>query len=68
MPAAPSLFPSWTFVELRSLPEGKGGNVLAKQYADQVRYLPAQNRNECFDVDTPEDLAELLHNADTMLS
>ena len=59
-PSAPSLFPFWTFEELKSLPPGKGGSVLTKRYADQVRYVPAQNRYECFDVDTPEDLAELL--------
>ena len=65
-PSAPSLFPSWAFAELKALPEGKGGSVLTKQYADRVRHVPAQSRYECFDVDSPEDLAELLRNADSV--
>ena len=65
-PSAPSLFPFWAFEELNSLPEGKGGSVLTKRYADRVRYVPAQSRYECFDVDTPENLAELLKRTESV--
>ena len=65
-PSAPSLFPSWAFEELKALPEGKGGSVLTKQYADRLRYVPAQSRYECFDVDSPEDLEELLNHSDSV--
>ena len=65
-PSAPSLFPFWAFEELNSLPEGKGGSVLTKRYADRVRYVPAQSRYECFDVDTPENLAELLQSTESI--
>ena len=66
VPSAPSLFPFWAFEELSSLPVGKGGSVLTKRYADWVRYVPAQSRYECFDVDTPENLAELLRSTESI--
>lgn len=59
IPSAPVLFPKWTFEELRHLPEGKGGNLVAKKYAPLVRFVPAINSFECSDVDSPEDLAHL---------
>jgi len=59
IPSAPVLFPKWAFEELRHLPEGKGGSMVAKKYAHLVRYIPAMNSFECSDVDSPEDLAHL---------
>ena len=55
----PTLFPQWCFPELRSLPEGKGGGVLAKKYPERVRYLTVADPGELMDVDTPEDLLRL---------
>lgn len=58
-PASPVLFPAWAFDELKHLPEGNGGNFLAKKYPEQVRYVPARNSFECMDVDSPADLERL---------
>lgn len=55
-PGAPVLFPAWTFAELSSLPEGKGGGVLAKKYPERVKTVCARDRFELMDTDTPEDL------------
>jgi molybdenum cofactor cytidylyltransferase len=55
-PGAPVLFPKWTFAELSSLPEGKGGGFLAKKYPERVRTVSARDRFELMDTDTPEDL------------
>lgn len=60
-PGSPVLFPAWTFPELRTLPEGNGGSVVAKAHADMVRTVPARAACELMDVDTPEDLQALLH-------
>lgn len=57
---SPVLFPKWTFPELLSLPQGKGGSVIVKKYPEQVHLVPVQNKYELMDVDTPEDLALLL--------
>ena len=59
LPGAPVLFPKWTFNELRTLPEGKGGSFLTKKYPERVRMLPVRDRYELVDVDTPETLREL---------
>ena len=59
-PASPLLFPQWAFEALRHLPEGKGGNLVAKKYAHQVGFVPAVNSFECCDVDSPEDLTQLI--------
>ena len=55
-PGAPVLFPKWTFAELSSLPEGKGGGFLAKKYPERVKTISARDRFELMDTDTPEDL------------
>lgn len=57
--AAPVLFPKWTFPELLTLPEGKGGGVLVKKYETFVKSLPPALPWELQDVDTKEDLAQL---------
>ena len=58
-PGAPILFPKWTFEELRTLPEGKGGAFLAKKYPERVRLHPVRDQFELVDVDTRETLQEL---------
>ena len=58
-PGAPILFPQWAFAELRTLPEGRGGAVLAKKYPERVRLHPVRDRLELMDVDTRETLMEL---------
>ena len=55
-PGAPVLFPAWTFDELRSLPPGKGGGVVAKTHKERVRTVEVSSKWELFDVDTPNDL------------
>ena len=59
-PGAPILFPKWTFGELLTLPQGKGGGFLAKKYPERVRVLPVRDKYELMDVDTRETLMELL--------
>ena len=55
-PGAPVLFPAWTFNELRSLPPGKGGGVVARAHKERVRTVEVSSKWELFDVDTPDDL------------
>lgn len=59
-PGAPILFPKWAFGELRTLPEGKGGAVLANKYPERVRLHPVRDKFELIDVDTQETLRELV--------
>ncbi len=59
VPGSPVLFPKWAFSELLSLPQGKGGGLIAKKYPERVRLLPVRDEYELRDVDTPEDLAFL---------
>ena len=58
-PGAPILFPKWAFPELLTLPEGKGGGILAKEYPERVRLHPVRDKFELVDVDTQETLREL---------
>ena len=58
-PGAPILFPKWARSELLTLPEGKGGGILAKKYPERVRLHPVRDRFELMDVDTRETLREL---------
>lgn len=55
-PGAPILFPQWAYPELLSLPEGKGGGVVAQKYPHQVRLMPVREEWELMDADTPEAL------------
>ena len=55
-PGAPVLFPAWTFNELRSLPPGKGGGVVARAHKERVQTVEVSSKWELFDVDTPDDL------------
>ena len=58
-PGSPVLFPAWAFEELRHLPEGKGGGVVARRYPERVRLVPVRYPWELADVDRPEDLAHM---------
>lgn len=58
-PSSPVIFPSWAFEPLKALPQGKGGNTVAKANADKIISVSAQNIYETMDIDTPQDLAEL---------
>lgn len=57
---SPVLFPNWTFPELLELPQGKGGNFIIKKYPEHVRTIQVRDSFELKDIDTPEDLSELL--------
>lgn len=57
---SPVLFPNWTFPELLELPQGKGGNFIIKKYPEHVRTIQVRDSFELKDIDTPEDLLELL--------
>ena len=56
---APMLFPRWTFPELLSLPEGKGGGFVAKMHPEHLRTLAMDDPRELMDADTPEALRQL---------
>lgn len=49
------------FDELLKLPEGKGGNFIAKKYETEVSKVQVQNEYELWDVDTIEDLEKIKH-------
>ena len=57
---SPVVFPSWSFPELRNLPEGKGGGVVVKKYPEHSHTVNVRDMYELKDVDSPEDLSELL--------
>ena len=58
-PGAPVFFPRWAFPELKTLPAGKGGGVLAKKYPASVKLLHLTDGKQLQDADTPETLAWL---------
>ncbi len=60
---SPVLFGRRYFDSLLHLPTGKGGSVILKQFPDAVLEVPAGNRYELLDADTPQALEELLHIA-----
>ncbi len=55
----PCLFPEEFFEELKSLPEGNGGNYVIKKHPDRVKYIQCQNAYELRDIDTKEDMEEM---------
>ena len=59
-PGSPVIFPQWAFQELMNLPEGKGGSAVIKKYLECVRTVSVRNVYELNDVDSPDDLLELL--------
>ncbi len=66
--ASPVIFPKWAFPELLSLPDGKGGGHIIRNHPEKVRTVSAQDIYELRDVDTPEDLQELLSAANSQKS
>ena len=60
IPGSPVIFPSWAFSELKTLPEGKGGDFVIKKYPERVRTVTVRDENELKDVDSPKDLEELM--------
>ena len=56
---SPVLFPSWTFPELLTLPEGKGGGVVIKNHPHAVHRISVADPFELADADTPEMLETL---------
>ena len=56
---SPVLFPAWAIPELKTLPEGKGGNVVIRNHPQDVLRIPIADPFELADADTPETL-ELL--------
>lgn len=60
IPGSPVVFPGWAFPELRALPQGKGGGVVTKKYPERLRTVSVRDMYELKDVDSPEDLSELL--------
>lgn len=59
-PGAPIYFDKAFFPELCSLPQGKGGGHLVKLHPEAVTLLPIAQPQELRDIDTPQDLRELL--------
>lgn len=57
---SPVVFPSWSFPELLDLPEGKGGGFVVKKHPEHLRTVNVRDMYELKDVDSPEDLSELL--------
>ncbi len=57
---SPVIFPKWAFPELQNLPEGKGGGVVIKKYPERLRTVSVRDMYELKDVDSPQDLSELL--------
>lgn len=60
---SPVLFGRAHFPALCTLPEGKGGNYLMAQHPECVQPVCTPHREELLDVDTPQELAELLKMA-----
>lgn len=56
---SPCIFPSHYFNELLNLPEHKGGGFIIKKYPAQVIAVPAQDKYELYDIDTPDDIIRL---------
>ena len=58
-PGSPVLFGADYFSELLHLPDGRGGNAVARAHPGSVRLVSARNDAELRDVDTREDLNQL---------
>lgn len=59
-PGNPVIFPRSLYEELANLPSGRGGGIIAKKYPERVMLVPVRNKYELFDVDTKEQLEELI--------
>lgn len=54
---SPMGFPRRFFEELMNLPEGKGGNWIAKTHPELVQVISVEDASELLDIDTTEDFA-----------
>lgn len=63
---APMGFPRKFFDDLLNLPDGKGGNFVAKNNADSVENIEVSNEYELYDIDTKEDLNEVINIVRTL--
>lgn len=59
-PGTPVLFPKEYYQELLDLPSSKGGSHLMKKYRDNIVLVQVTDENELKDVDTKEDLEQML--------
>ena len=59
-PGSPVIFPQWAFSELMNLPDGNGGSIVIKKYPERVHTVSVRDMYELKDMDSPEDLSELL--------
>ena len=57
---SPVVFPKWSFPELLDLPEGNGGSFVVKKHPEHLRTVNVRDMYELKDVDSPEDLSDLL--------
>lgn len=55
-PGSPIIFPPEFYDELMKLPPKCGGSFIAKKYPEQVILVPAREKYELYDIDTPEDI------------
>lgn len=56
---SPMGFPSCFFDQLLSLPDGKGGNFIAKMHQENVKTIEVFHDYELWDIDTPKDLERI---------
>lgn len=54
---SPVGFPRSFFEELMNLPDGKGGNWIAKKHLEMIQIILTEDESELLDIDTIEDLA-----------
>lgn len=62
-PGTPVVFPQWTFTQLLTLPEGKGGISIIKNHTEKCKSQSVSTPWELMDIDTPEVLAKLQQHA-----
>lgn len=58
---SPVIFPAEFFEELQNLPLRKGGSLVINNHPDRIRTISVSDINELRDIDTPDDLSQLLH-------
>jgi len=64
-PGMPAVFPEWTFDELRTLPEGKGGGYVIARHPRNVRMFAVSDPMELADADDRQAFERLLEAART---
>ena len=59
----PVMVPAEFFEELQNLPLKKGGSLVINNHPDRIRTISVSDINELRDIDTPDDLTQLLHGS-----